>query len=473
MKSVERCLVASVLAVALSLVPRASLADTEKTFHITPFAGWTKFDCEFRDSTGVRLDDGIYFGGRISARVASPLWLDIAGGVTQTNNDVTWSHLSANLMLLSSTPMTFSPFLSLGGGISKFDPLMSADDYDGTADVAAGLFVRLSDVLRLRLEARNVLLVPKTNWNKAHLDNIVVGAGLTFAFGGTSPDTDGDGIPDKSDKCPATPAGCSIDASGCPIDSDGDGVCDGRDRCALTPRGVRVDANGCPLDQDGDGVFDGADQCPDTPKGCAVDEKGCPTDTDRDGVCDTFDACPNTLVGCAVDAKGCPIDSDADGVCDGLDKCANTPSGSRVDASGCPQTEVQIRETELLDTGMIRLEDVKFATAKATILPESQHALDVVGEVLSKWPQLKIEVGGHADSRGSDAYNLALSKRRVASVRTYLLAKFPKLERAQITARGYGESVPLVPNTSPDNMARNRRVEFTVMNKEVLKQIKR
>ena len=61
----------------------------------------------------------------------------------------------------------------------------------------------------------------------------------------------------------------------------------------------------------------------------------------------------------------------------------------------------------------------------------------------------------------------------MASVRTYLLAKFPKLEAAQLTARGYGESTPLVPNTSPDNMARNRRVEFTVLNKEVLKQIKR
>jgi outer membrane protein OmpA-like peptidoglycan-associated protein len=175
-----------------------------------------------------------------------------------------------------------------------------------------------------------------------------------------------------------------------------------------------------------------------------------------------------------VDARGCPTDSDGDGVCDGLDKCADTPAGSKIDVNGCPVvSEVQLRETELLDTGMIRLQDVRFETAKANILPEFQHTLDVVGEVLSKWPQLKIEVGGHCDSRGSDAYNLALSRRRVTSVRSYLLSHNPKLDASQMTARGYGESRPLVPNSSPENMAQNRRVEFTVLNKAVLKQIKR
>jgi len=110
---------------------------------------------------------------------------------------------------------------------------------------------------------------------------------------------------------------------------------------------------------------------------------------------------------------------------------------------------------------MIRLQDVKFETAKSDILPESRHALDVVGEVLSKWPQLKIEVGGHCDSRGSDAYNLALSDRRVKSVRTYLLSAQPEApgfadDRSWATANR-----SLWSNTSPENMAQNRRVEFT------------
>ena len=472
MKFATTWFMATLVAATFLAHPRGAAAGSEKTFHITPFVGWTKFDTEFKDAAGVKRKDGVYLGGRLSARLASPLWLDVAAGFTKSENDERWTHVSGNLMLLSSAPLVFNPFISLGGGVSQFKPLLTADKYDGTAEAAAGVFVRLSNVVRLRLEARNVLLVPKTNWNKSHLDNIILGAGLTFAFGGKEEDADGDGVNDKLDKCPGTAAGCKVDATGCPIDSDGDGVCDGIDRCPNTPHGAKVDVKGCPTDQDGDGVFDGIDQCADTPKGCQVDAKGCPIDSDGDGVCDGLDQCPNTPSGCTVDAKGCPIDSDGDGVCDGLDKCPNTAAGAKVDANGCPPSEIQQRESELLDTGMIRLQDVKFETAKANILPESEHSLNVVGEVLSKWPQLKIEVGGHCDSRGSDAYNLALSKRRVNAVRTYLLAHYPKLEAAQMSARGYGESRPLVPNTSPANMAQNRRVEFTVLNKEVLKQLK-
>ena len=475
MKSANRWFIFTILAATLLAHPRAASADS---FYITPFVGWTRFDREFKDSAGVKdvyRKDGIYLGGRLSARLVSPLWLEVAGGITKTETDLKWSHLSANLLLVSSAPHVVNPFLSLGGGVSEFKPLskVTFDKHDGVVEAAGGVLVRLSELLRLRLEARNVLLVPKTHWNKSHFDNVILGAGLTFAFGGKPKDSDGDGVPDKLDKCPDTSVGCRVDATGCPIDSDGDGVCDGLDRCADTPRGARVDANGCPTDSDGDGIYDGIDKCPDTPKGCQVDATGCPIDSDGDGVCDGIDQCPNTATGCTVDAKGCPIDSDGDGVCDGLDKCADTPAGVKVNADGCPPpTEVQQRETELLDTGMIRLQDVKFETAKSDILPESRHALDVVGEVLSKWPQLKIEVGGHCDSRGSDAYNLALSDRRVKSVRTYLLSHNPKLQASQMTARGYGESRPLVPNTSPENMAQNRRVEFTVLNKAVLKQLK-
>jgi outer membrane protein OmpA-like peptidoglycan-associated protein len=435
--------------------------------------GWTKFDSEFLDSSGVKRDDGVYLGGRLSARLYSPLWLDVAGGVTKTSEDLRWSHASANLMFLPNLDGRVAPFLSLGGGVSEFVPKVSSDKRDGTFEAAGGAFVRLSDALKIRLEARDVLFVPKENWDKAHFNNIVLGAGLTFAFGGQPKDSDGDGVPDKDDACPGTTLGCRVDGTGCPIDTDLDGVCDGLDRCENTPRGAKVDVHGCPTDGDGDGVFDGIDQCPDTPKGCQVDAHGCPLDADGDGVCDGLDQCMNSPKGCTVDAKGCPVDSDGDGVCDGLDKCANTPAGSKVDANGCPPTEVQQRETELLDTGMIRLHDVEFQTGKAVILPESHHSLDVVGEVLGKWTQLKIEVGGHCDNRGSDAYNLDLSKRRVKAVREYLLAHFPKLEAAQMTAHGYGESQPLVPNTSPENMARNRRVEFKVLNKDVLRQLKK
>ena len=245
-------------------------------------------------------------------------------------------------------------------------------------------------------------------------------------------------MPDKKDKCPGTPAGATVDATGCPHDSDGDGVLDGLDTCSGTPGGATVDAHGCPKDSDGDGVWDGIDSCPGTPAGAKVD------------------------------ARGCPIDSDGDGVPDGIDACANTPAGAKVDANGCPIIVTE-KETELFDTGMIRLQGVNFETGKSDLLPESLPILDQVGPILVKWAQLKIEVGGHTDSRGSAAMNQTLSEARAAAVRDYLLKTFTGISADQLGAKGYGLTRPIVPNTGALNMAKNRRVEFVVLNKDVLK----
>src|SRR6185437_751734 len=100
------------------------------------------------------------------------------------------------------------------------------------------------------------------------------------------------------------------------FDSDGDGVPDRLDKCPGTPSGVKVDANGCPLDTDGDGIPDYLDKCPDV-KGTAA-YNGCPEpapdmDSDGDGVPDRLDKCPNTPPGTKVDATGCPLDTDGDG----------------------------------------------------------------------------------------------------------------------------------------------------------------
>ena len=464
----------------------AAATDFQKEpINLTPFVGWTFFDKELKaDPPALHLDNDLYWGGRLGVRLVSPLWLDFAGGYVQTtgyNKDTgcpcegTWTHLSANLMLESSKPRAVQPFVSLGGGVSKFVPRGSTGEKDGTFEAAVGAKLKISNSLGVRLEGRNVMVLTEKHYSESHINNVVAGAGLVFAFGGKENDADMDGVTDKKDKCPDTPHGCTVDANGCPIDSDGDGVCDGLDQCANTPHGATVDAKGCPTDTDADGVWDGIDQCADTPHGCTVDARGCPTDSDGDGVCDGLDKCPNTLSGCTVDAQGCPSDTDGDGVCDGLDKCPSTPAGTKVGPDGCPlqSSPIQQLETELLDTGLIRLHDIKFDTNKSVILPESHPAIDAVGEVLSKWPQLKIEIGGYCDSRGTEKYNLALSGRRVTAVRAYLLQHFPKLEAAQLVAKGYGESNPLVPNTSPENMAQNRRDEFKVINKEVLQQIKR
>src|SRR5262249_46265425 len=161
---------------------------------------------------------------------------------------------------------------------------------------------------------------------------------------------------------------------------------------------------------------------------------------------DGTDQCDNTPKGAVVDAKGCPVDSDGDGVPDGIDKCANTPAGVKVDATGCP-IEVSERETELLDTGMIRLQNINFDVGKATLKPESFPVLDDVAKVLLQYPMLTFEVGGHTDNTGSKDKNTALSEQRAKATLGYLLQKYP-LDASHFTTEGYGPAVPVASNGS-------------------------
>jgi outer membrane protein OmpA-like peptidoglycan-associated protein len=104
------------------------------------------------------------------------------------------------------------------------------------------------------------------------------------------------------------------------------------------------------------------------------------------------------------------------------------------------------------------LEGVNFQTNKAILLPESEQILDRVAESLIAHPEVKVEVGGHCDSDGSDAYNQKLSERRAKAVRDYLIKK--GVPGAQMTAKGYGESQPVADNATPEGKAKNRRVEL-------------
>jgi outer membrane protein OmpA-like peptidoglycan-associated protein len=458
------------VAAALVISTPAAAEPSGQYFYVSPVGGYTFF----RDA--LVLKDNLYVGGRVGHQCLPWFGIEAAGGYVPTQvdqapeTDLNFWHASGNLVFTPWRTKYGAPYAFVGGGYDSYKLKDAADDWHhGTGEFGAGARLWFNDMLGVMVEGRAITDLPKDDlFKNAKINAIVASAGITLAFGGKPRDTDGDGVPDRKDKCPATPSGAQVDATGCPLDTDGDGVYDGLDKCPGTPKGATVNAQGCPSDTDGDGVYDGLDQCPDTPKGATVDAKGCPQDTDGDGVYDGLDQCANTVSGCKVDEKGCAVDSDGDGVCDGLDKCPGTAAGLKVDADGCP-IEVVERETELLDTGMIRLQDVNFETARATLLPESYPVLDVVGTVLMRWPELRIEVGGHTDARGSNAYNQKLSETRAHAVLEYLTGKFPELKPEQFSVKGYGESKPLVPNSNPLNMAKNRRVEFKVLNKDVLK----
>jgi outer membrane protein OmpA-like peptidoglycan-associated protein len=74
---------------------------------------------------------------------------------------------------------------------------------------------------------------------------------------------------------------------------------------------------------------------------------------------------------------------------------------------------------------------------------------------------LKLEIGGHTDDVGPPDQNVALSQRRAASVAAYMAAK--GVDAARLTATGYGEADPLYPNDTDADRARNRRIEFKVL----------
>ena len=411
--------------------------------------------------------------------IVSPIY--VAPWAVEARGHYAWSdmqdktrltHGEGNLTFFVFPHAFLTPYLTGGAGliwVKTQGDTESKFAWNG----GGGLRLRLSDRFALRTDVRDIsyqVLDVGLGQDRFRHSAEWFG-GLSISFGGKPKDSDGDGVPDKLDQCPGTPAGARVDAKGCPLDSDGDGVYDGLDQCPDTPKGCTVDAKGCPSDADKDGVCDGLDQCPNTPAGAKVDAKGCPMDSDGDGVYDGLDQCPDTPKGCTVNANGCTVDSDQDGVCDGIDQCPDTPPNARVDAKGCP-IEVSEKETELLETGMIRLQDINFDTGKSTIKEESYPALDEVGNILARWPELRIEIGGHTDSRGSAAFNQKLSEARAQAVLDYLKQKFTALHAEQFTAVGYGESKPLVPNTSVLNMAKNRRVEFKVLNTEVLKREK-
>ena len=288
-------------------------------------------------------------------------------------------------------------------------------------------------------------------------------------------DRDRDGLSDGLDRCPDDPEDADgfEDSDGCPDpDNDGDRVLDDADGCPDEPEDVDgfEDLDGCPdPDNDADGVLDPDDRCPADPETVngVKDEDGCPDaigDADGDGLPDDVDRCkdePEDKDGFE-DEDGCPDrDNDRDGIVDLADRCPDDPEvvNNHEDEDGCPDEAPRVRVSgeriEILDK-------VFFEVAKDIIRPVSYGILNQVARLLKQRPDIKlVQVEGHTDSQGSSAYNLDLSQRRAQAVLDYLVKAGVAKDR--MVARGFGEEVPIESNETEEGRARNRRVEFVIL----------
>ena len=148
------------------------------------------------------------------------------------------------------------------------------------------------------------------------------------------------------------------------------------------------------------------------------------------------------------------MDDDGDGVNNCNDKCPGSQAGQTIGPDGCP---VPVS---------IDLKGVNFDFDKSTLRPDAIAILSEAAEILKRYPDLRVEVAGHTDLCGADAYNQSLSQRRSQAVYDYLTSNGVDASRL-VGPVGYGESRPLEPTaqTLPGcKSERNRRTELNVQN---------
>ena len=146
-------------------------------------------------------------------------------------------------------------------------------------------------------------------------------------------------------------------------------------------------------------------------------------------------------------------DADRDGVPDANDLCSDTPRSYAVDKDGCPIAIEEVARVELLVNF-----DFDRSEVKEQYLPE----IESVARFMEQYPDRVVELEGHTDSRGTDAYNLGLSQRRAEAVMAELVGRFG-ISPSRVSAKGFGESQPIESNDSAQGRAENRRVITVVI----------
>lgn len=315
-----------------------------------------------------------------------------------------------------------TPFFLVGAGLVH-DDTKNKRDNSLYLNAGLGLLVPLSaHRVRLRAEARYVRFINDSapgandpNINKDDFNELIFGLGLQMSFGATTV------IKETVVKEVASP---------------------------IPPAPVQSCSN---CDADNDGVQNELDNCPGTRPGAWVNQFGCPADGDNDRVYDAQDRCPNTPYGTAVDSRGCARllnnDADGDGVINSKDRCPNTLANMEVNGFGC----VEKRQT-------MALRGINFEFDSDRLTAASSKQLRKAVLALRDQPDMVVEIAGHTDSLGDQAYNLRLSERRAVAVRDFMINA--GIDATRLEGLGYGELQPVDTNTTEEGRANNRRVEF-------------
>lgn len=349
-------------------------------------------------------------GARIGYFPLSPLGVELEAGAVPTRmrnitNDFALlygfrGHVVAQLPFYSVVPYFLAGYGLMGVASSIAS---NGNDVDPAFHYGGGVKVYFNRWVGARFEARNIISATEATQNSGASHVQVIG-GVTFTF-----------LRSKPKALPPAPP---------PVDPD----------------------------RDKDGFLNETDRCPDDP---GVAPAGCP-DTDGDGFPDIDDKCVE-VPGVAPD--GCPVqDTDEDGIYDRDDKCVFRPEtwNGFEDEDGCPD-DLPPKVKEFSGT----IPGIEFEFNEAKIRPSSKPTLDRAAETLEEYPELRVRITGHTDDVGTEEFNLDLSKRRAEAVKQYLVDAGIDADRIQ--TEGVGSAEPVVPNTSDENRAKNRRIEFEIL----------
>lgn len=397
-------------------------------FHLGVFGGvlFPARDIELFETDDTQPDQGFKsyrsFAPELGARLGffplDFLGLEAEGavGLGQVEGDAGAALWALRGHVIGQIPrFSVTPFVLAGAGVLGVRSGAGAvgNDSDLAFHLGAGVAFHLTGALTLRLEVRNVISPQQgETGGGTNSPEALLGFGWTRR-------------PAREARPTPPPSVVAEPPPPPPSDTDWDGFLDDEDAC---PAEVGVAPDGCPdEDPDGDGVLGDADACP--------DDKGLPPD-------------------------GCPVsDSDSDGIDDAQDACPQEPETFNAfeDGDGCPDTMPE-------DLGAFEgtLEGVNFQIDSARLRSSSKQKLDAVAAILAKYPKVTVEISGHTDSTGASEHNVELSESRADSVKAYLVQH--GVEEGRIETRGAGPDEPIDTNASADGRAKNRRIEFRLLN---------